>query len=324
MAEDSALRKLGKSDLMVSPIGLGCWQFSKGNGFVGKFWPILSDDQIRETVDVSLKGGVNWFDTAEAYGWGESEKALNRALKSLGKQPKDIIIATKWFPLLRRARSITQTIDERLMALDIPCIDLHQIHFSGSISSTGSTMRAMAKLVKKKKIRYVGVSNYSAKQMRKAHEELSKFGLFLVSNQVEYSLLKRKIERNGVLDYARELEIAIIAYSPLAQGILSGKFHDNPQSVLTRAGFRKRKPLFRSEGLKKSRPIIDALKEIAEKYGATPAQIALNWVTQFHGNTVVAIPGATKVQQAEDNAGSMKFKLTDDQLAYLDKVSQDF
>jgi aryl-alcohol dehydrogenase-like predicted oxidoreductase len=324
MGEDSALRRLGKSDLMVSPIGLGCWQFSKGNGFVGKFWPILSDDQIRETVDASLKGGVNWFDTAEVYGWGESEKALNRALKSLGTQQKDIVIATKWFPLFKTARSMMHTIDGRLRALDASCIDLHQIHFPGSISSTRSTMRAMSKLVQEEKIRYVGVSNYSAKQMRKAQAELSKFGLPLVSNQVEYSLLKRKIERNGVLDAAKELGIAIIAYSPLAQGILSGKFHDDPQSVQKMVGFRKRKPLFRLEGLKKSRPVIDALKELAEKYGATPAQIALNWVTQFHGNTVVAIPGATKVKQAEDNAGSMRFKLTKDELDHLDKISRDF
>lgn len=324
MEERSLLRNLGKSELLVSPIGLGCWQFSKGKGFVGKFWPILEDDQIKETVDVSLKGGVNWFDTAEVYGWSESEKALSRVLKTLGTPRKDIVIATKWFPLLRRARSITQTIGDRLRALDVACIDLHQIHFPGSISSIRSTMKAMAKLVQENKIRYVGVSNYSAKQMRKAHEGLSKFGFSLVSNQVEYSLLKRKIERNGILDTAKELGVSIIAYSPLAQGLLSGKFHDDPHSVQSMAGFRKRKLLFRPKGLEKSRSVINALKELAGKYQVTPAQIALNWLIHFHGDVVVAIPGATKIRQAEDNARSMHFKLTKDELDYLDNVSKDY
>jgi aryl-alcohol dehydrogenase-like predicted oxidoreductase len=160
--------------------------------------------------------------------------------------------------------------------------------------------------------------------MKKAHEELSRFGFPLISNQVEYSLLKRKIERNGILDTARELGISIIAYSPLAQGLLSGKFHDDPQSVQSKAGFRKRKPLFRPRGLEKSRPVINVLKELAEKYQVTPAQIALNWLIHFHGDVVVAIPGATKIKQAKDNAGSMHFKLTKDELDYLDDVSQDF
>jgi len=113
------LRKLGNSDLMVSPIGLGCWQFSKRKGLSGKYWGLLEDSEIGKIVRASLNGGVNWFDTAEVYGWGESEKALSRALDQTGKKRNETIIATKWWPVFRTARSIKSTIDKRLSALNL-------------------------------------------------------------------------------------------------------------------------------------------------------------------------------------------------------------
>jgi len=258
------LRRIGASDLMVSPIGLGCWQFSRSKGWAGKYWTMMSDDEIREIVKVSIEGGINWFDTAEIYGNGESERALARTLRALGKTSDDVIIATKWWPAFRIAKSITKTIDDRIAALNNFRIDLYQIHQPFSFSTTRAQMRAMAKLVQEGKIRYVGVSNFSAKRMRIAHEELSKFGIDLISNQVDYSLLKRKIETNGTLDAAKELGISIIAYSPLAQGLLSGKFHDDPQLIQSRP-FRKFMPAFKPKGLEKSRPVINALKELADK-----------------------------------------------------------
>ncbi len=185
-------------------------------------------------------------------------------------------------------------------------------------------MKAMAQLVEKEKIRFIGVSNFSANKMRKAHEALSKRGLGLISNQVRYSLLNRKIETNGVLDTAKARGISIIAYSPLAQGLLSGKFHDDPELIKKSPGFRKYMGAFKPKGLEKSRPVIEALKKLAKKYQASPSQIALNWAIQFHGDMVVAIPGATKAEQAKDNADSMKFRLTQDELDYLDKVSSPF
>lgn len=324
MENKSPFRRLGKSDLMVSPVGLGCWQFSKGHGFGGKYWPVIPDDEIKDIVGTSLEGGINWFDTAEAYGWGESEKALSRTLKRLGKSSEEVIVATKWFPVFKTAKSITKTIDKRLEYLSGFRIDLYQIHQPYSLSSTTAQMNAMAQLVKDYKIRYVGVSNFSAKKMKKAQAELSNHGLDLISNQVVYSLLNRKIETNGILDTARELGVSIIAYSPLAQGIVSGKFHDNPELIRSRPGYRKYMPAFKPKGLEKSRPIVQALEELAEKYNATPSQIALNWVINFCGDSVVAIPGATKLKQAEENAGSLKFKLTKDELDYLDKISAPF
>ena len=318
--EKVTLRPLGASELNVSPLGLGCWQFSKRQGWAGKYWSMIGDDEIKEIVNISIEGGINWFDTAEIYGNGASEQALARALRALGKTSDDVIIATKWWPTFRTARSIARTIAARIAALDNYRIDLHQIHQPFSFSSTRSQMKEMAKLVETGKIRYVGVSNFSAKRMRIAHEELAKYGLPLVSNQVVYSLLNRKIETNGVLETAKELGISIIAYSPLAQGLLSGKFHDNP-AIIKNLSYRKYMPAFSSKGLAKSRPVIDMLKELAKKYDATPSQVALNWVMNFKGDMVVAIPGATKIKHAEENIGAMNFKLDQEDLNRLDEIS---
>lgn len=320
IGETVKLRRLGASDVNVSPLGLGCWQFSKSKGWAGKYWITLGDDEIREIVNISIEGGINWFDTAEIYGNGASEQALALALRALGKTSDEVIVATKWWPAFRTANSIARTIDARIAALDNYRIDLHQIHQPFSFSSTRSQIREMAKLVEQGKIRYVGVSNFSAKRMRIAHEELAKHGLSLISNQVIYSLLNRKIETNGIMDAAKELGISIIAYSPLAQGLLSGKFHDNPASIKN-LSYRKYMPAFNSKGLAKSRPVIDTLKELAQKYNATPSQVALNWVINFKGDVVVAIPGATKIKHAEENVNAMKFELDQKDLIRLDKIS---
>jgi len=319
------LRKPGKSNIEITPIGLGCWQFSEGKGFAGKYWGAVEEQSMIDIVKTSLDGGINWFDTAEAYGWGRSEAALARALKALGKADGDVVIATKWMPVFRSARSITRTIDDRLKHLNGFHIDLHQVHSQyGSFSNHKKQMEAMAQLVREGKIGTVGISNFSAKAMRQAHESLAKHNIPLVSNQMEYSLLKRRIESNGVMEMAKDLGITIIAYSPLAQGLLSGKFHDNPDLIKDRMGPRRYRPPFQKRGLQKSAPVIKELKRIAEKYKATPSQVALRWLIQFHGDTVVAIPGATKVSHAEENVGVLNFFLDDEDLVRLDEVSRQF
>lgn len=319
-----ALRKLGYSELTVSSIGLGTWQFSKRKGLSGKYWGVLDDDRISSIVEESLKRGINWIDTAEVYGWGESERAIAKALKELQKSHGDVIVATKWWPVFRTARSITRTVGERLDALETNCIDLYQVHNPFSFSSIESEIKTMAELVKKGKIRYVGVSNFSASQMTRAHRELLKYGLGLVSNQVNYSLLNRKIETNGIIDAARELNITIIAHTPLARGLLTGKFHDNPDLIRTREGLRKYQSAFKRRGLEKSYPVIAALRGLSGKYRVSISQIALNWLINFNGNRVVAIPGATSGEQAISNAESMGFALDRKDLEYLDKASSQF
>ncbi|GGM39929.1 oxidoreductase [Paraliobacillus quinghaiensis] len=316
------LRNLGRSSTKISALGLGCWQFSKGRGMVGSFWAKMDQEDINKIVKLSLEGGINWFDTAEVYGKGESEKALAEALNSIGEITDDALIATKWWPLFRKASSITKSIGERTNALDGRQIDLYQIHQPFSFSSVRNEMKEMAKLLKNGKIKQAGVSNYNASKMRLAHETLEEEGYFLASNQVKYSLLDRRIEKNGTLDVAKELGITIIAYSPLEQGILSGKFHKNPDLIKNIKGPRKYMKFFKPEGLAKTQPLIDLLEEKATKYNVSQTQIALNWLIHFHGETVVAIPGASKVHHVEENIGTLQFTLSKDDLDEIDKVSQ--
>lgn len=323
MANQTILRSLGRSEIKITPIGLGCWQFSKQGNLAGKFWPKLDDGLIADVVRISLEGGINWFDTAEVYGKGASEKVLAKSLVGLGKKPGDVIIATKWWPMFRAAGSIITTIDERLEALSPFPIDLYQVHQPYGLSTVESEMKAMAELVRAHKIRHVGVSNFSAKKMRRAFTTLDKEGISLVSNQVPYSLLNRKIESSGVLETAKDLGITIIAYSPLAQGLVTGKFHDNPD-LLKNIGFRKHSSLFKPEGLEKSRPVAELVKQFAARYNATPSQVALNWLIHFSGDTVVAIPGATKAIHASENTGAMNFRLSPDDIHHLDEVSKGY
>jgi len=317
------LRALGASELMISPIGLGCWQFSRGSGLVGRYWPELPDDIVREIVRNSLDGGMNWFDTAEAYGWGESEGTLARTLASLGKTSETVIIATKWWPAFRTAASIPGTINERLSRLGGFQIDLHQVHQPYSFSSVEKEMDAMALLVEERKIRVVGVSNFSAVQMRRADRQLRRHGLRLVSNQVRYSLLHRNIESDGVLETAKELGISIIAYSPLAQGILSGKYHVMPNGGARHPkGYRRYLPDFSNRMLERTRPLISVLRKIADAHGATPSQVALSWLIAFHGDSVVAIPGSTSPAQASEDAASMNLRLSMEEMHEIDDSSR--
>jgi len=317
------LRQLGRTNIMVTPIGLGCWQFSKQKNMAGKFWPTLEDDLIDRVVSLSLEGGINWFDTAEIYGNGASEKALSKGLQAAGKKPGEVIIATKWWPVFRFASNIRNTIDERITALAPYPIDLYQIHQPWSFSSVKSEMIVMAEMLDRKLIKSIGVSNFSAKMMKYAWETLNKTGIPLASNQVRYNLLDRKIESNGVMGLAKKLGISIIAYSPLAQGLVTGKFHDNPE-LLKNIGLRRHNSQFKPEGLKKSWPVIMLVKELALKYNVTPSQVALNWLINYHGDTVVVIPGATKEIHVKENTGSMSFRLSDEDMMRLDNASSIF
>ncbi len=317
------LRPLGRSTIRITPVGLGCWQFSQSQGW-NKYWPALPEEEIEGIVAASIDGGVNWFDTAEAYGNGASERELSRVLQKSGHPPGRFVIATKWMPVLRRASGIAGTIDSRLACLAPYPIDLYQIHNPLSVSSTAAQMRAMAGLVRDGRIKTVGVSNFGARRMVKAHRLLAGEGIPLVSNQVHYSLLKRGIENNGLMDAARELGITIIAYSPLDQGVLTGRFHEDPTLRKALSGMRQWRGFYRTGFLEKSRPVVEALREVGARHGAVPAQVALNWLFSSHGDTVVVIPGATKTSQAVANAASMGFVLTPDEIDHLDRVSRPF
>lgn len=305
----------------MTPIGLGMMEFSGGGGLAGMGFPIIPQAEKNATILAGLKGGVNWFDTAELYGNGVSEASLATALKAAGKTNADVVVATKWWPFLRTAANIRRTITDRLRYLDGYDIGLYMVHQPFGLSSRAAEMEAMADLVQAGKIKAVGVSNFSAAQMRAADETLKRRGLTLAANQVKYSLLDRRIETNGVLETARELGITIIAYTPLAFGLLTGKYHKDP-GLLKRKRFWWRARLER--GLTVSRELVQALEEIGKRHGATPGQVALNWIITSQGETVVTIPGVTNAAQAAENAGAMKLQLSADEMKQLDQLSAQF
>ena len=314
-----AKRTLGKTNIEVTPIGLGMMEFSGGGGLMGSAFPKIEQENKNAAVQAGLDGGVNWFDTAELYGAGVSEASLAEALKTAGKADGDVVVATKWWPLFRTARNIPKTIDDRLRFLNGYSIGLYMVHQPFSFSSPEAEMDAMAELVKAGKIRSVGISNFNPEQMRRAHRQLQKHGLPLAVNQVRYSLLDRSIEKNGILDTARELGVTIIAYTPLASGLLTGKYHKNPELLEKKSAFWRMRL---RRGIEKSRTLVSALEEIAGRYNATAAQVALNWVINSQGDSVVTIPGVTKASQAIESAGTMKFKMSGDELARLDELSR--
>ncbi len=314
------MRELGRTGIKVTPIGLGTMELSGGGKALGRMFPKLPTEEKNAIIKAALDGGINWFDTAAIYGNGVSEAAVALGLKEAGKKNGDVVVATKWFPLLKTAADLPKTIDERLGFLDGFAIDLYMVHQPMGFSSPEAEMDAMADLVEQGKIRSVGVSNFNAKRMRRAHAQLAKRGLPLAVNQMHYSLVRRDIETNGVLETAKELGITIIAYTPLGSGLLTGKYHKDPALIDAKKGLRK--GIIRRQ-LEPTRPLVEAMEEIGRKYDATPAQVALNWVINFHGDSVVTIPGATKLKQVEESARAMTFHLTDEELARLDELSRE-
>ncbi|MFX0046260.1 MAG: aldo/keto reductase [Candidatus Hermodarchaeota archaeon] len=318
MSSKVTKRRLGKTDLEVSPIGLGAMQFSGGKSFF-RFYlstiPIEIEDKV---VKVAVDSGINWIDTAEAYGSGESERAVAHALTAANISPGEVIITTKWLPIMKSAKSIPKSAEKSTRRLEPYPIDLYLVHQPYSRSSVKAQMDAMADLVDSGVIRAVGVSNFSSEKMATAHEALSDRGIPLATNQVRFSLLDRRIESNSILETAKELGVTITAYTPLGMGLLTGRLHNNPELFNGMPRFR-RTTLRRK--LKNSQPLVELLEEIAVEQEATAAQVALSWATNYHGDTIVAIPGASKTYQAEQNAGAMRVSLSSEEMETLSTLS---
>lgn len=314
------LRGLGHTEVAVSPIGLGCWQFSRGTGVVGRYWPALPQTEVVDIVRASMDNGMNWFDTAEIYGRGDSERSVSDALQALGVAPSAVVIATKWWPVFRGAEAIVNTLAEREEYLQPYRVSLYQIHHPYAFATLRTQMQMLCQLSFGRRIAAPGVSNFSAYQLNASEQVMQEYGLHLASNQVSYSLFDRRIEHNGVMETARKLGISIIAYSPLAQGLLTGKYHDSASPRVQ--GWRRLQRRFSPAALRRTSPLIALLREVADKYQATPSQVALAWVIRFHGHSVFAVAGARTAAQARENALAMLVNLTEDDLRRLDEVSR--
>ena len=312
-------RHLGQTELLVSPVGLGCWQFSDGRREAADGRHIRDQATINAVVAASRSAGVNWFDTAELYGRGSSERRLAAGLTSAGVKMGDVLIATKWWPAFRRATSIHDTIDDRLACLAGFEIALYQIHAPFGLSSIEAEMAEMAALVRRHKIQAIGVSNFSVSQLKRAHAALLRLGIRLASNQVRYNLLARRIEDDGMIATARGLGVSIIAHSPLGNGVLSGKYHQERDGS---SGSNIAMSSISKKTLERTAPLMNTLRAIAQSHSASPAQIALAWLTQFHGEMVVAIPGAKSAEQATENSASLDIKLSSAELDLIDEFSR--
>ncbi len=303
-------RKLGQSGLEITTLTMGCWQAGKSQ------WSNVTDEDSVAALRAAYDAGVNFFDTAEGYGGGHSEKIVAQALKDVRNE---IYIATKLGAGNMAKEKVAEACENSLTRLETDHIDLYQIHWpSGTWGSPivpiEDTMSALLKLKEQGKIRAIGVSNFDGDLI----EEALKFGR-IDSLQPPYSLFFRPYEFNGTYDVCRQNEIGIISYSSIAQGLLTGKFsHDNrPAEGDNRAG----STLFQGENYDRALAAVERLKPIAEKYNTSTGQLAIAWVLAQPGITS-AIVGARNAEQVRDNAHAAGLEISPDDLVAIDQIGR--
>jgi aryl-alcohol dehydrogenase-like predicted oxidoreductase len=301
----------------ISRIGLGTWQFgSREWGYGSSYATQEAHAIVRRAVEL----GVTLFDTAEIYGFGRSERILGAALRdSLGNSPDDnrdsVFLATKILPLFPVAPVVEQRAVASANRLGVRRLDLYQVHQPNPVVRDGTIMRGMRALQRVGLVGEVGVSNYSLDRWRAAEQAL---GTRVLSNQVRYNLVDRSPERD-LLPFAASTGHVVIAYSPLAQGLLSGRYHRDSRPANR---LRAASPLFLPENLDRAAGLIAALREVADAHSATPSQIALAWVIRRPG--VVAIPGASSVAQLESNVAAADLDLAEDEYQALSAAADRF
>ena len=313
--EAGHLIRLQGSEISVPPLGVGTWAWGdKGTWGMGGYDSSYSEATIREAWDASIEAGVALFDTAEIYGSGESERIIGRLLASEPSVRDQVVIASKFMPSpwkLAVTPALVSAARASLTRLGIESIDLYQIHGPVSLRSHGALADALAAAHAEGLIRAVGVSNYSARETRAIDAALRQRGLRLASNQIEFSLLRTMPEKVGLLECCRELGVVPLAYSPIGQGRLTGKYSAANPPPKTRT--------FSNHPMESVDRIVDALRRIGEAHdGRTPSQVALAWII---AKGAVPIPGAKGRRQAEENAGALGWRMEDDEVAALDAVA---
>lgn len=296
----------------ISKIGIGTWAWGDS-----LFWGYNSsqDGGLQAAFNTSIVNSINLIDTAEIYGNGKSELLIGRFIRKYSKESdtKNLVVATKFAPFPWRvgSQSVVSACQDSLDRLGLSTIGLYQIHFPG-VWQNEAYWDGLAECYHRGLVKGVGVSNYGPLQLRRVFETLKSRDVPLLTNQVQYSLLSRAPESNGIMRVAGALNVTILAYSPLAQGILTGKYTSN--SVPT--GPRSR--VIR-EALPKVSPLLRELNTISKSRGKTVAQVALNWCIQ---KGTVPIPGARNSAQAFENAGAMGWDLDKEEVSLLDLRSR--
>ncbi|MEX2143025.1 MAG: aldo/keto reductase [Anaerolineales bacterium] len=303
------LMQLGLNGPQVAAVGVGCWAW--GDRLYWDYGSGYNKEDLRAAFQTSLAEGITFFDTAEIYGFGASEKLVGEFLAESGAE---VVVASKLFPVVPwrvSSRQLLGALHASLRRLSLPHIQLYQKHWPLSLVRIESWMHAMADAVEAGLIKQIGVSNYSPQQTERAYKTLQSRGLHLASNQVRYSLLDRSIERSGLLDLCKDLGVTLIAYSPIAQGLLTGKYSTaNPAPPKRRISLRT---------VLEAQPLVDELRGLGAEYGGkSPAQVALNWCI---AKGTLPIPGAKNAQQAKENASALGWDLSEGDVARLDNLA---
>lgn len=292
-------------------LGTGCWAW--GDRMIWNYGSTHNQEDLREAFNASINADIRLFDTAEVYGQGASEKLLGNFTKE--NSNNNAYIASKYMPYPWRLtkRDFFHALKGTLKRIDKESLFLYQIHFPLPPARINHWMTYLAEAVEQGLINQIGVSNFNAQQIRKASDHLKQFGLSLASNQVQYNLMDRSIEENGIKSICEDLNIKIIAYSPLAMGMLTGKYSvEHPPK-----GVRARK--YPQRKLKQIIPLIETMKKIGQVHnGKSPSQVALNWLISKH---CLPIPGAKTKEQVILNAGALGWQLEHAEVVELDKIS---
>lgn len=301
MHED--LVKLGRTDLQVSPMGVGTNRWGHNR---------TEDPTLGETFEAALDAGFTLFDTAEIYNFGGSEKTLGQFLPG---NHRPVTVASKFLPLPWRLgkRALLHALHASLDRLKIDALDLYLIHMQWPPVPVETWMDALAEAKQAGLVRAVGVSNYDVAHLRRAQAALARHGLPLACNQVEYSLLKLDIERNGVKAACEELGVTLVAYRPLAGGFLTGKYSSQnpPQGP--------RRWMYPVGDAARIQPLLDVMSKIGQAHGGKiQSQVALNWVLCKHA---LPIPGATKVRHIGENIGALGWRMSEEEVAILDAAT---
>lgn len=302
------LRSLGMSDVKITPIIMGTWQAGK------RMWAGIDDAEITKAIRAAFDAGITTFDTAEEYGWGHSERTLGKALAGVRDQ---VVYATKVFPNHLKYDQVIGRCHRSLKNLNTHYIDLYQIHWpAGSwgtkVAPIQETMRAMNELLQQGKIRAIGVSNFSCSQLKEAAQFAR-----IDSLQPPYSLFWRHVEKDA-MPYCIENNITILAYSSMAQGVLTGKF--GPDHKFAKGDHRSKNKLFKGENFKRVQQALNRLRPIADRYDFSLGQLALAWVIAHQG--VCAIAGARNAEQVLQNAKATAGHLSDTDLKEMDTISR--
>lgn len=308
------IKSSGNESLSLNTIEMGLGAWSWGDRTLWKFGFGYAETDIEQAFQTSLTAGINLVDTAEVYGSGRSERFLGQFLKNASIP---VFVATKFmpFPWLLNQRSLMRSLDHSLERLELDRVDLYQIHWPFPPMPVEFWVEALAKAFKAGKIQAAGVSNFNLSQMQRANSILQKHDIHLASNQVEYHLLNRTVEKNGLLSRCKEMGVRLIAYSPLAKGLLTGKY----SPVTPPPGMRSHLPMGKLKALPR---LLDVMKEVGQGHnGKTLAQVALNWLIC---KGALPIPGAKNALQAGQNAGALGWRLTSEEVQVLDDASDHF